>query len=245
MQSEKIEKYEARKRTEEDKKVASEVFDLSTLFVLTKLISDGVIDCVEFPISTGKESNVFRARTKSGFLALKIYRTTTNIFKDLRKYVIGDPRFAEIKKKDIIFIWAKKEYKNLIRMQEAGVRVPEPVLCRANVLVMEYIGDEYMPAPMLKDTDKIKNPQMLFKNILRSMKKAYQKGNIVHGDMSEYNILMNNGKPVIIDVGQAVVTEHPLAQELLVSDVTNILRYFKRLGIKSDLNKILKEIKGE
>ncbi|MDI6708188.1 MAG: serine protein kinase RIO [Candidatus Thermoplasmatota archaeon] len=237
-------KVKRRIKTGEDRKVEAEVFDKQTLFALTKLISDRIVDEVEFPIATGKESNVFRARQAKNFLALKIYCTTTSIFKDLSKYVIGDPRFAGIKKKNLVFVWARKEYKNLQALSEIYVRVPAPITCRGNVLVMEYIGTERRPAPMLKDV-KLKRPIKLFNALVGYLKKAYNDANLVHGDFSEYNVLIEgNEKPVIIDVGQAVVREHPLAEELLVRDVANIVSYFRKLGVNAEVNNIVKAIKN-
>ena len=236
----KIEKVERKKK--EIQKTYSEVFDKQTLLSLTKMISDKIIDSVDFPISTGKEANVFRAKKDNKNLALKIYRTSTAVFKDLTKYVVGDPRFKNVKKKNIVYIWARKEYKNLKKLTESGVRVPAPVSCRDNILVMEYIGTESTPAPMLKNVE-IKNPEKIFKTIMGYMKKAY-KGGIVHADMSEYNILMHK-RPVIIDVGQAVVLEHPLSNELLERDVRNITKYFRKFDINVSEADALKYIRGE
>ena len=235
----KIEKVERKKK--EIQKTYSEVFDKQTLLSLTKLISDKIIDSVDFPISTGKEANIFRAKKDNGYLALKIYRTSTAVFKDLTKYVVGDPRFKNVKKKNIVYIWARKEYKNLKKLTESGVRVPAPVSCRDNILVMEYIGTESTPAPMLKNVE-IKNPEKIFKTIMGYMKKAY-KGGIVHADMSEYNILMHK-KPVVIDVGQAVLLQHPVAEELLERDVKHIVRYFRKFNVNVSEKEILMNIRG-
>jgi len=77
-----------------DRKTLDEIFDRSTLLTLGKLISDRLIDTLDFPISTGKEANIFRAITpENKFVALKIYRTSTSTFKHVSKYIVGDPRF--------------------------------------------------------------------------------------------------------------------------------------------------------
>jgi len=99
-----------------DRKTLDEVFDKSTLHTLGKLISDRVIDIVDFPISTGKEGNVFRAvKPDKKLVAVKIYRVSTSTFKHVSKYIIGDPRFSSLRrtKRDIIYAWTKKEYKTL------------------------------------------------------------------------------------------------------------------------------------
>lgn len=235
----KIEKVERKKK--EIQKTYSEVFDKQTLLSLTKMISDKIIDSVDFPISTGKEANVFRAKKDNKNMALKIYRTSTAVFKDLTKYVIGDPRFKNVKKKNIIYIWARKEYKNLKKLSELGIPVPIPVACRNNIVVMEYLGTESTPAPLLKNVE-ITNPEKTFKTIIGYIKKAY-KGGIVHADMSEYNILMHK-KPVVIDVGQAVLLQHPVAEELLERDVKHIVRYFRKFNVNVSEKEILMNIRG-
>ncbi|MEM2899268.1 MAG: serine protein kinase RIO [Thermoplasmata archaeon] len=202
---------------------------------------DKVIDRIEFPISTGKEANVFRARTNlGGFLAVKIYRVDNATFRNISTYITGDPRFMHIagKRKHLIEAWASKEYKNLIRLENAGIRVPKAVAQLENVLVMEYIGNENEPAPLLKDYE-IKNPSNLYDTILEYMKKMYNNAELVHSDLSEYNILMNRGKPVIIDVAQAVTLRHPMAWEFLERDATNIAKFFVKKGIKTSKEDIL------
>ena len=88
----------ALKRTRKDadqRKTYDEVFDQTALLSLYKLISDGTIETVDYPVSTGKEGNVFHATTKEGAAALKIYRVNTATFRSLREYLIGDPRFKK------------------------------------------------------------------------------------------------------------------------------------------------------
>jgi RIO kinase 1 len=81
---------------------------------------------------------------------------------------------------------------------------------------------------------------------LESIKKLYQRAGIVHSDLSEYNILNYDGEPVIIDIGQAVVKEHPQADEFLRKDIQNVLNWFKKLGVTTPLvDKVYKEIVGK
>ncbi|HDQ16024.1 MAG TPA: serine protein kinase RIO, partial [Bacteroidetes bacterium] len=137
-----------------DRKTEAEVFDKSTLFTLEKLISDHVIDIIDFPISTGKEGNVFRAVTpKKKLVAVKIFRTSTSTFKHITEYIFGDPRFKSFHKtrRDIVYVWTKKEFRNLELLEKIGVRAPKPITFTNNVLLMTYIGEKRKPAPMLKD----------------------------------------------------------------------------------------------
>src|SRR5512136_3009232 len=133
-------------------KTYDEVFDHACLHVLQRLIGDGVFQTLDYPVSTGKEANVFHATGDGKGKAVKIYRISNATFKNIATYIEGDPRFKRVKRatKPTIFAWAQKEYQNLVRMQDSGVRVPSPGRVEANVLVMEYIGDEATPAPLLK-----------------------------------------------------------------------------------------------
>ncbi|MDH7517086.1 MAG: serine protein kinase RIO [Candidatus Thermoplasmatota archaeon] len=227
-----------------DRKTLDEVFDKPTLDMLGKLISDGVIDILDFPISTGKEGNVFRGVTPDKkFVALKIYRTSTSTFKHMSNYIIGDPRFkAAIKnRREVVYEWAKKEYKNLEILHEIGVRAPVPIKRIRNILVMEYIGDSSMPAPMLKDAVLI-NPKKIFDILIDYIFKMYRKAALIHGDLSMFNVLMHKNRPYIIDVGQGVLKEHPLACDFLKRDIHNVVHYFKKYGITANEEEIYDKI---
>ncbi|MCK5158385.1 MAG: serine protein kinase RIO, partial [Candidatus Heimdallarchaeota archaeon] len=96
-------------------KVAESVLDVETKTTLFNLRKRNIIDYMTGVISTGKEANVYHGYAPDGSeLAIKIYRTSTNIFKGLQIYIIGDPRFARIKRdqRSFVYAWAKKEFKN-------------------------------------------------------------------------------------------------------------------------------------
>ena len=240
-----IDSWRCRIKDANDRKTCDEVFDKRTLMTIYKLFSDGVFDRLDFPISTGKEANVFRGITVSGdFVAIKIFRLSTATFKNLGKYLHGDPRFKKVARRfpDIIFAWAEKEFRNLERFNEIGIKVPGPLAVHRNILVMEYIGDEISPAKTLKEVGP-SDPTELADYLLGCIRKAYSKVRIVHGDLSEYNVLMAEEGPVIIDLGQAVLLDHWMAQELLERDVFNMARYFKKFGVEIDVNSELKRIR--
>ena len=231
-------------KTGVDRKTQDEVFDKYTLSTIEKLISDKIIDMLDFPISTGKEGNVFRAITpKKKFVAVKIYRTSNSTFKHISDYIIGDPRFESFRKnrKDIVHVWTKKEFKNLQRLKKIGVKAPKPIIFTSNVLVMQYIGDSYRPAPMLKDII-VEKPQEVFDSIIDSIAKMYKKAELVHSDLSAFNILYYRKKPYIIDLGQGVLLEHPRSLEFLKRDIDNIVRYFNKYNIRADANKIYNKL---
>lgn len=231
-------------RVGNDKKTEDEVFDKYTLQTLEKLISDRVIDILDFPISTGKEGNVFRGVTPDKKLvAIKIYRISTSTFKNISNYIHGDPRFKSIRntRKDIVFAWTQKEYKNLERLRKAGVRAPKPIVKINNVLVMEYIGYKNKPAPLLRDVE-LKNPKETFETLIEFISKMYKKAELVHGDLSAFNVLMYKNKPYLIDLGQGVLLEHPNAHDFLKRDIYNIVKYFRKFNIQADENKIYNSI---
>lgn len=231
-----------------DRKTYQEVFDHSTLMVLYGLMSDGFIDTLEHPISTGKEAKVFKGLQPDGVpIAIKVMRVNTAVFKKYRMYIQGDPRFKNFGGgvRNLIFTWTKKEFSNLKRMHEGGLRVPEPITFSKNILVMEYLEYEGYPAPMLKDVPfDDESLEIIFNDVVSDYKTLYQTLNMVHGDLSEYNILIMDDYPYIIDVSQSVTLSHPKSEELLQRDVTNIINYFSDHGIETVKEKLIKEIKG-
>lgn len=211
------------------------VFDERTIFQLNKLTVNGPLDRVEGIISAGKEANVYLAYDLEGNeVAIKIYKIDSNTSKWMRNYIVGDPRFKRIPHNisKIIYLWASKEYKNLKRAEKAGLRVPKPIFVKNNILIMEYIGFGPIPAPKLKDIKDPKEIISLLDDILEMMKLLYQKAKLVHGDLSEFNILYHNQQPVIIDISQAVSIQHPKAEIYLVRDIKNIFNFFQKLGIE-------------
>ncbi|MFO7678378.1 MAG: serine protein kinase RIO [Thermoplasmatota archaeon] len=223
-----------------DRKTIDQVFDKTTLLRLTKLISNNIIDHFDFPISSGKEAIVFRAVTpKKEFVAIKIYRTSNLSFKHLTRYIEGDPRFQIIHntRRGIIDKWAQKEYKNLQRLQNKAIPAPLPIKQLNNILIMQYIGTSTKPAPLLKDIE-LSNAQKTFDTIIQIIQKMYTKAKLVHADLSAYNILMHKKKLYIIDLGQAVLLEHPESYQFLQRDIYNITKYFRQYNIQSDPKEI-------
>lgn len=237
-------KVEARRREDEDRKTLDEVFDRQTLLVLYKYISNGFLETIDYPLSTGKEANVFHATTPQGApLAVKIFRTNTATFRSFMTYIAGDPRFGNVRpnRRDVVYVWAQKEYKNLQRYAEAGVRVPNPVAWRQNVLLMEFIGDRGTPAPRLKDSPP-DDAQAAYDDLTAQYRLGAEQGGLVHGDFSEFNVLHHGREYVVIDVAQAVLSTHPMARELVARDAKNLTTYFRKLGVKVTPEETLKRI---
>ena len=216
-------------KDKDGRKTVDDVFDQATLKHIQQLFSRGIIATIENIIATGKEANVFRAKTFDGRnRAVKIYRLNTATFRKLEKYIEGDPRFKNSgnNPRERVFTWAQKEYKNLHSMTAGGTKVPKPYHVYKNIVIMQYLGWRYKPYPTIKELPPQK-PESFLKLLLNSIK-AYREMKLSHGDLSEYNILNVREKPCIIDVGQAVPKEHPMYHELHNRDMKNMYNFWKR-----------------
>ena len=216
-------------------KVEQSVFDDATFAAIYKLVQDGYIDAFGGPISTGKEANVYEALgADDRDVAVKIYRINASNFQQMREYLEGDPRFEGIgsDKKKIVLAWTKKEFANLRRARKAGVRVPEPIAVERNVLVMELVGLVEERARRLAEVT-VENPEPAFEVVREYMRRLYGAG-LVHGDLSEYNLIIHDGELVVIDLGQAVTVHHPNADDFLERDCRNVASFFGRQGLEVD-----------
>lgn len=230
------EEYQKRRKKVKDEeyyKVRQLVFDTRTVRALLKLFNKGVLRDITWIVSAGKEAVVMAGRGREGDVAIKVYRVATANFRKYLDYIVGDYRFVPVKDRDrLIRLWAKKEFRNLVRMYEAGVRVPKPMDVVGNILVMQFIGDEGFPAPLLREIRELSDPRGVMEDILAGIRASYLRAELVHGDLSEYNIMYWRDLPWIIDVSQAVVTVHPMAEALLRRDVERVIRFFNvRFGI--------------
>lgn len=217
--------------------VVEEVFDYPTLMALYYLINRGYIDKIYGAVASGKEARIYWGEDRQGRdLAIKIFLVLTAGFRRGRlKYIEGDPRFRRVGRniRDLVRMWCSKEYRNLVRAYEAGVRVPKPYVYRENILVMEFIGKDERgkPAPLLKEAPP-EDPDKAYEEIKRYIRLLYERAQLVHADLSEYNILNRGGELIIIDWGSAVHKSHPHASEFLLRDIKNIFSYFRRLGVE-------------
>jgi len=238
-----IAKLESGVRDADIKKIRNEVFDARTLRTIYRFMERGVFDVMDRIISTGKEANVFRARKGSEFLAVKIYRVETTDFRHMWRYLYGDPRFLHVKRNrwGIIRAWVRREFKNLDSAFRAGVSVPAPFAYRDNVIVMEFVGENGSPAPLLKNC--LPDDTKLFADaLLDSLAALYFRARLVHADLSEYNILVRRNTPVLIDFGQAVPWDHPLSYDFFQRDMERLRKVLSMLGIDVyDPVSILKE----
>ncbi len=239
------------KRTKDEDlfKTVEEVFDVKTVMVLYQMINNGPIDRVFGAVKAGKESRVYWAKGKSGEdLAVKIYLTSSMEFKkSIRQYIQGDPRFKDSRDyRRLIYTWAQKEFKNLSQAHGAGVRVPKPIHVSQNILVMEFIGIDGEPAPLLKSLGDDEINAQVYEDVMGMLDRLYRDAGLVHADLSEYNIMLHQGKVYFIDMGQAVMRAHPMAEDFLTRDVGNLIRFFEKKGLNPpDPGSVIKWLKRQ
>ncbi|KAL0535490.1 hypothetical protein IC582_029821 [Cucumis melo] len=220
-----------------DRATVEQAIDPRTRMVLFKMLNRGVFHDINGCISTGKEANVYHATKSDGQeFAIKIYKTSVLVFKDRDRYVQGDYRFrhgyCRHNPRKMVKTWAEKEMRNLMRLKAAGIRCPTPLLLRMHVLVMEFIGKTGWAAPRLKDAAlSLNRLRESYLEIIITMRTLYQKCKLVHGDLSEYNILYFEGHLYIIDVSQAVDLDHPHALDFLREDCLHVSDFFKKHGV--------------
>ncbi|EFH44766.1 hypothetical protein ARALYDRAFT_493708 [Arabidopsis lyrata subsp. lyrata] len=220
-----------------DRATVEQALDPRTRMVLFRMLNRGVFNDVNGCISTGKEANVYHATKSDGSeLAIKVYKTSV-----LEITVLDMATVVTIPRK-MVKTWAEKEQRNLKRywlytcfigrLHAAGIRCPAVILLRLHVLVMEFIGRDGWAAPRLKDAalslDKLRE---CYLELIIQMRVLYQKCKLVHGDLSEYNILYFEGHLYIIDVSQSVDLDHPLALNFLREDCDHVSDFFKKHGV--------------
>jgi RIO kinase 1 len=234
----------------EDYSVFDDVFNLPTLMVLKDMINHNVLGYIKGPLASGKESKVYLAldANRQNFLSVKIYLTVSAEFRKRLQYIAGDPRFSYTKRgsRNLISIWAKKEFKNLQTAYENGVRVPAPFKVHQNILVMEFIGnDAGVPCPILVNSNHVTSSD--YKEIIRQISKLYQKAELVHADLSEYNIFKcPNGNIILLDFGSSVNIKQPNSRQFLKRDIANINTFFTKRGVKVlDIESAINRVTGE
>jgi len=226
-----------------DWKIYNNVFDSFTINLLRKLSSQGYFEELISPIAIGKEANVFTASTKnnSSQVIVKIYRLENSNFNQMLSYLRQDLRYVNLRKnkRDIIFNWVQREYRNLLTSREF-ISVPKPIAFKNNIIIMELIGEPDNIAPQLKNKFP-EQPEIFLNKILDFIKKMWGAG-LVHGDLSAFNILNYDEEPVFIDFSQSTTIKSQNSKELLKRDLNNIYSFFKKGNVLFDINLACDEI---
>ena len=207
---------------------------------LQPLVNDGLIDEVLRPLMSGKEADVYVVRCGNEIRCAKIYKASEKrSFKKAAQYQEGrkvrNTRRARAMEKGSKFgrteqetVWQSAEVDALYTLARAGVRVPKAFGCFDGVLLMELVLDEQGDvAPRLNDVSlspeqAIEDHTVLIQHVVRMLCAG-----IVHGDLSEFNVLLDPYGPVIIDLPQAVdAAANNNAQSMLTRDINNIRAYY-------------------
>ncbi len=211
---------------------------------LQPLVDDGLIDSVVRQLMSGKEAMVFVVRCGTEARCAKVYKDADKrSFRQAVDYTENrktkNSRQARAIAKGTRFgresqekAWQSAEVNALFRLAAAAVRVPRPYNFHAGVLIMELVtDDEGNAAPRLNDVEL--TPEIaieLHHSLIREVVRMLSAG-IVHGDLSEFNILLGADGPVIIDLPQAVdAAGNNHAPRMLVRDVDNLRRFFGRFA---------------
>lgn len=223
------------RKSEEDgfgnNKTIDEVFDKSTTMTVSGMKNSKTISYVNGAVGSGKESKTFWAVDPEGNdLALKIYLVSTSNFKKRYPYLLGDPRFTKIRKgtRHLVELWAQKEFANLVQCHESGIPCARPVTVVKNVLVMEFVGKNGVPEPLLVEAEVDYKD---YEDSISIIDDMYNKAKIVHADFSEYNAFKTSKGLVVFDLGSSVDTRHPNALEFLERDIKNITKFFVKRGL--------------
>jgi len=220
------------------------------------LVEDGLVDEVLSRLMSGKEADIFVVRCGHEIRCAKVYKEAAQrSFKKAAQYTEGrkvrNSRRARAMEKGSKFgkkeqekIWQNAEVDALYQLAEADVRVPEPYGCFDGVLLMELITDENGDvAPRLGDVsmteeEAIRNFAIIMQDVVRMLCTG-----MIHGDLSEFNVLLDEYGPVIIDLPQAVnASANNNAESMLQRDVQNMVNYFSQFDPYLKESKFGKEI---
>lgn len=208
------------------------------------LIEDGLVDEVLSQLMSGKEATVYIVRCGESICCAKVYKEASKrsfkkavLYQEGRK--VRNTRRARAMAKSSKFgrkqqqeIWHNAEVDALYLLASAGVRVPEPYGCYDGILLMELITDaEGYVAPRLNDveisSEIAREDHIIMMNYIKLMLCA----GVIHGDLSEFNVLLDEHGPVIIDLPQAVnASTNNNAQSMLIRDVDNITNYYAQFA---------------
>lgn len=232
------------KITREKFKVYEGVLDDYTLDTLEFLKRKKYYDELGKTIKTGKEGDVYFAYKGEEHLAIKIYRLTSANFKKISSYINRDYRFKNIKGnlRKVILMWVQKEYRNLAICHKEGMNVPYPYKQANNVIIMDYINGD-----MLKNVS-LENPKYFFELLCEQLSIMKNKAKLIHGDLSEFNIMVQDQIPYIIDLGQAMMIKNKddfdNLHDLYERDIVNIVNYFnKKYKLELKIEEVFEKLK--
>ena len=220
------------------------------------LVRDGLVDEVLRPLKSGKEAAVYVVLSEGEIRCAKVYKDVNKrgfhkqaLYQEGRK--VRNTRQARAMEKNSSFgrkqqeeVWQHAEVDALYRLAAAGVRVPQPYNFVEGVLLMELVTDaQGNAAPRLNDLELSREQALEYHGLLIKEVVRMLCVGLVHGDLSEYNILVDADGPVIIDLPQAVdAAANNNAAKMLERDVNNLADYFGRFAPELLVTEYGKEI---
>ncbi|MBK5112476.1 MAG: hypothetical protein KGD59_12830 [Candidatus Heimdallarchaeota archaeon] len=202
----------------------------------------GIISDLVAEVNAGKEATILVAHLRGAPLIVKAFRLQNTCHSRAK----GNP---QMRASNI----AQNEYDRLTRAFNAGMRVPTAARKINNVIIMSFIGTDWEPAPQLRNAI-IEEPEEVFDEIIEQLRIMYRKAKLIHGDFSEYNILLHKGKPVIIDFPQAIDISLVTARythirkrnlQVLQKDIETIGKFFeKEYNLTYEFDEVYRYIAG-
>lgn len=207
---------------------------------LAAMVEEGLVDEVIGQLMSGKEATVYVVRCGEHLRCAKVYKEANQrSFRNNATYQEGrkvkNSRQARAMEKGSRYgrkmqeeVWQSAEVDALYRLAAAGVRVPQPHICFEGVLLMDLVLDaDGHPAPRLNDVEMSEELALEYHAMLVNQVVRMLCAGLIHGDLSEYNILVAESGPVIIDLPQAIdAAGNSNAAEMLERDVANLRSYF-------------------
>lgn len=220
------------------------------------LVDDGLVDSVLHQLMSGKEATVYAVKCGEHIRCAKVYKEASQrSFKQAVLYNEGrkvrNGRRARAMQKSSKFgreqqenIWQTAEVDALYKLADAGVRVPQPYGCFEGVLLMDLITDEEgLAAPRLNDVSMPKDQAIEDHLVIMNYVVRMLTVGIVHGDLSEFNVLVDEWGPIIIDLPQAVdASANNNAKSMFLRDVNNMTRYYGQFAPELNKTKYGQEI---
>lgn len=220
------------------------------------LVEEGLVDEVLSQLMSGKEATVYVVRCGEDIRCAKVYKDVDKrSFKQAVQYQEGrkvrNSRRARAMEKGSKFgrdqqeeAWQNAEVDALYKLADAGVRVPKPYGCYSGVLLMELVtDDDGMVAPRLNDVEMTTEDAIRDHASMIEYTKLMLCAGLVHGDLSEFNVLVDSNGPVIIDLPQAVdAAANNNAEWMFARDVNNMTSYYSQFAPELTATKYAKEM---
>jgi RIO kinase 2 len=196
------------------------------VLALRALVKQDILDGIGEPIGVGKESDVYEGIALGDHrVALKFHRLGRPSFQHtrrLRSYIGQRRHISDLYEARLA---AKREHEALVTLAKVGIRVPEPIGYNRHIIVMDYLDGE-----LLQRIRELPAPIEIYKDLMEDYTRSVRACGIIHGDFSEYNVIIREDlTPWIIDWPQQVATTHPNAETLLMRDVNQVQTFFTKL----------------